>query len=184
METTLKTKVEDDHKVWFSMWFLGAVVTFGIAFFPMFYRLVNGRNRHFLNEAEFESRASAYSKNHGRELSATNMQLKTMNAKAWAASIILVVPVFIIVYLLSRDLAIHEFNQDAFLATALPERVFMPQTIPIKTYVVITLVTLGVGVIYWLYKVVNLYNAHFKAHLQVEKEMMRLMEEQKLVEQL
>jgi hypothetical protein len=90
--------------------------------------------------------------------------------------------VFIIVYLLSRDLTIHEHNQDAFLATALPERIFMPQTIPIKTYTVITLVTLGVGVIYWLYKVVNLYNAHFKAHLQVEKEMMRLMEEQKLVE--
>jgi len=182
METTLKTKVEGDRRVWFSMWFLGAVVTFGIAFFPMFYRLVDGRNKHFFKEAEFESRISAYSKNPGRELSTTNKQFKIMNAKAWAASIILVVPVFIIVYLLSRDLAIHEHNQDVFLATALPERIFMPQTIPIKTYAVITLVTLGVGVIYWLYKVVNLYNAHFKAHLQVEKEMMRLMEEQKLVE--
>ena len=44
----MKTKVEGDRKVWFSMWFLGAVVTFGVAFFPMFYRLVDGRNRHFL----------------------------------------------------------------------------------------------------------------------------------------
>jgi hypothetical protein len=184
METTMKTKVESDHKIWFSMWFLGSVVTFGIAFFPMFYRLVNGRNRHFFKEAEFESRVSVYSKNHGRELSASGTRFKAMNAKAWAASIILVVPVFIILYLLSRDLAIHEYNQDAFLATALPERIFMPQTIPIKTYALITLVTLGVGVIYWLYKVVNLYNAHFKAHLQVEKEMIRLMEEQKLVKQL
>ena len=59
-----------------------------------------------------------------------------------------------------------------------------PQTIPIKTYALITLVTLGVGVVYWLYKVVNLYNAHFKAHLQVEKELGRLMEEEKVVEQL
>jgi hypothetical protein len=184
METTMKTKVEGDHKVWFSMWFLGAVVTFGIAFFPMFYRLVDGRNKHFFKEAEFESEIAAYSKKHGKELPSSSEQFKAMNAKAWAASIILVVPVFIIVYLLSRDLAIHEYHQDAFLATALPDRVFMPQTIPIKTYAVITLVTLGVGVIYWLYKVVNLYNAHFKAHLQVEKEMMRLMEEQKLVEQL
>ena len=49
-----------------------------------------------------------------------------------------------------------------------------PQTIPIKTYAVITIVTLGVGVVYWLYKVVNLYNAHFKAHLQVKKELGRL----------
>ena len=56
----------------------------------------------------------------------------------------------------------------------------MPQTIPIKTYVFITIVTLGVGGVYWLYKVVNLYNAHFKAHLQVEKEIRRMMEEGKL----
>ena len=38
--------------------------------------------------------------------------------------------------------------------------------------------TLGVGAVYWLYKVVNLYNAHYKADLQVEKEIGRLMEEE------
>ena len=58
----------------------------------------------------------------------------------------------------------------------------MPQTIPIKTYVLITIVTLGVGGVYWLYKVVNLYNAHFKAQSHVEKEIGRLMEEQEVVE--
>ena len=66
-----------------------------------------------------------------------------MNAKAWAASIILVIPVFIIVYLLSKDLAIHEQKQDVFLAAALPERIFMPQTIPIKTYALITFSYVG-----------------------------------------
>jgi uncharacterized membrane protein len=185
METTLKVKVEGDRKVWFSMWFLGAVVTFGVAFFPMFYRLVDGRNRHFQNEAAFEEKVATYLQKQGNEIpSKKTEQFEPMNAKAWAASIILIVPIFIIVYLLSRDLIIHERSQDAFLTASLPERVFMPQTIPIKTYVLITLVTLGVGVIYWLYKVVNLYNAHYKAHLQVEKEMVRLVEEQKLVEQL
>ena len=184
METTMKIKVEGDRKVWFSMWFLGAVVTFGVAFFPMFYRLVEGRNRHFRKEAELEAQVAAYLKGHGEEPPAVSERFKAMNAKAWAASIILIVPVFIIVYLLSKDLAVHEQNQDAFLAAALPERVFMPQTIPIKTYALITLVTLGVGVVYWLYKVVNLYNAHFKAHLQVEKELGRLMEEEKVVEHM
>jgi hypothetical protein len=82
---------------------------------------------------------------------------------------------------LSKDLRVHERNQDAFLAAAFPERIFMPQTIPIKTYVLITIVTLGVGGIYWLYKVVNLYNAHFKAQVQVEKEIVRLMEEENIV---
>jgi hypothetical protein len=183
METPLKVNVEGDRKVWFSMWFLGAVVTFGLAFFPMFYRLVDGRNRHFQNEAAFEEKIVAYQRRNGKEPSKTQAQQpKPMNAKVWAASIILIVPAFIIVYLLSRDLEIHETQQDDFLATSLPQRVFMPQTIPIKTYALITLVTLGIGGIYWLYKVVNLYNAHYKAHLQVEKELVKLMEEQKIVQ--
>jgi hypothetical protein len=181
MENAMNTKVAGDRKVWFSMWFLGAIVTFGIAFFPMFYRLVDGRNSHFRRETEFESRISTYLKSKGKESSAESVFFVEMNTKAWVASIILVVPVFVILYLLSRDLVVHEQKQDAFLAAALPERVFMPQTIHIKTYAVITLVTLGVGTVYWLYKVVNLYNAHYKAHLQVEKEMGRLMEEEKRV---
>jgi hypothetical protein len=181
MENTVNAKAYADRKVWFSMWFLGAIVTFGVAFFPMFYRLVDGRNRHFMHEEEFESRIAAYLKKSGKEPPTSSERLKVMNAKAWAISIILIVPVFVMVYLLSKDLLRHEHSQDAFLATALPERVFMPQTIPIKTYAVITLVTLGVGVVYWLYKVVNLYNAHYKAHLQVEKELSRLMEEKGLV---
>ena len=180
----MKIKVEGDRKVWFSIWFLGAIVTFGVAFFPMFYRLVDGRNRHLQKEAEFENNVAAYFRGSGKEPPAISERFKLMNTKAWAASIILIVPVFAIVYLLSKDLAVHEQKQDAFLAAALPERVFMPQTIPIKTYALITLVTLGVGVVYWLYKIVNLYNAHFKAHLQVEKELGRLMEEKKVVQQL
>lgn len=183
MENALNNQAYSDKKLWFSMWFLGAIVTFGAAFFPMFYRLVEGRNKHFQKEAEIESRVEAYLKSQGKELPKTSSKpVKAMNAKAWAASIILVVPVFVIVYLLSKDLVEHEQSQDAFLAAAFPERMFMPQTIPITKYAVITLVTLGVGVIYWLYKVVNLYNAHFKAHSIVEKEISRLMEEQKVVE--
>ena len=166
------------------MWFLGAVVTFGLAFFPMFYRLLEGRNRHFKREAELEKQVADYMKSKGEEAPALTERFPQRNAKAWAASIILVIPVFVVTYLLTRDLLVHERNQDAFLAAAFPERMFMPQTIPIKTYVLITIVTLGVGEVYWLYKVVNLYNAHFKAQSQVEKEIGRLMEEEKAVGQV
>jgi len=75
------------------------------------------------------------------------------------------------------DLLMHEKHQDTFLASAFPERMFMPQTIPIKKYAWITIFTLGVGIVYWLYKIVNMYNAHFKAHREIEKEMSKLMEE-------
>jgi hypothetical protein len=57
---------------------------------------------------------------------------------------------------------------------------FMVQTIPIKKYALITIVTLGVGGVYWLYKIINMYNAHFKAQWKVEKEIARLMEEKRV----
>jgi hypothetical protein len=125
-----------------------------------------------------------YLKKRGKQLPPLSEPFAERNAKLWAASIIFVIPVFILVYVLSRDLVTHERNQDKFLATAFPERMFMTQTIPIKTYVLITIVTLGLGGVYWLYKVVNLYNAHFKAQLIVEKEANRLMEEEKAVGQV
>ncbi|MCL2477479.1 hypothetical protein [Candidatus Bathycorpusculum sp.] len=180
MQTTPNnTNSHVDQKVWFSMWFLGAVVTFGVAFFPMFYRLVEGRNRHFQNEAQFEQHIAQYLKNKNKQPPPPINPVKPRNAKLWAASIILIIPAFIIIYQLNKDLASHEKQQDAYLGAALPERVFMPQTVPLTTYVLLTIATLGVGAVYWLYKTVNLYNAHYKAHLAVEKELNRLLEEQK-----
>ncbi len=184
MGTAIDAKVYADRKVWFSMWFLGAIVTFGAAFFPMFYRLVNGRNRHFQKEAQIEQQLSDYLKSKGKTPPTPSKPFKMRNAKLLAASIILIIPAFIIVYLLSKDLAEHEQSEDRFLAVALSQRVFMPQTIPLTTYVAITIATLGVGVVYWLYKLVNLYNQHYKAHLQVEKEIGRLMEEKENVNNL
>jgi hypothetical protein len=176
METAMNNRICPDRKVWFSMWFLGAVVTFGIAFFPMFYRLVESRNRHFEKETMLETQIGTYLKSKGRESLIKSRAVKGMNPEAWAASIIFVIPIFYILYRLSRDLLLHETDQDAFLEAAFSERIFMPQTIPIKTFAAITIITLGVGTVYWLYKVVNLYNAHFKAHLLVEKEIARLTE--------
>jgi hypothetical protein len=180
METLKFTSLEGDRKVWFSMWFLGSIVTFGIAFFPMFYRLIEGRNHHFKKEEALEEQVAEYLKRQGKTVPKVTKRPREMNAKAWTAAIILIIPVFIIAYLLSKDLAAHEAEQDAFLAKAFPEPMFMTQTIPIKTYALITIVTLGFGVIYWLYKVVNQYNAHYKAHLQVEKKVLSLMEEKKV----
>lgn len=171
--------LEKDKRIWFSMWFLSAVATFGLAFIPMFYHLIEGRNRHFRREHTLEEQIASYLKQHGKEAPALPESAVERNAKAWAASIILVVPAFVITYLLSKDLIRHEEQQDAFLASAFPKRIFMPQTIPIRKYALITIITLGVGIVYWLYKIVNMYNAHFKAHRELEKEILRLMEEKR-----
>jgi hypothetical protein len=177
MQTTLKSKIGADRKIWFSMWFLGSIVTFGVAFFPMFYRLLDGRNQHLQKYTQTQEKIAEYLKIKGKQPTQTHTTPKKYNAKLMAASLILIIPAFIILYLLTKDLSVHEKEEDEYLSTVLPERIFMPQTIPQTTYVLITIVTLGVGGVYWLYKIVNLYNQHYKADLLVEKEMARLMEE-------
>jgi hypothetical protein len=184
MAQTQKTMQVDSGRekvTWFSMWFLGSITTFGAAFFPMYYRMVDSRNKHFARESALEQQVADYLRRQGKEPPEVAHPLD-MNAKAWAASIILIIPAFIIDYYLSRDLYIHEKHQDDFLAAAFPTRMFMPQTIPIRKYALITIVTLGVGGIYWLYKIVNNYNAHFKAQWKLEKEIARLMEEKQVGE--
>jgi hypothetical protein len=184
MELTMSDRTQTDQPIWFSMWFMMSIATFGAAFFPMFYRLIENRNKHFRREAELEQQIAVFLKQRGKELSAAPDGFGEMNAKVWAAAIILIIPAFVITYLLSKDLIRHEKRQDMFLANAFPERMFMPQTVPIRKYVLVTIVTLGVGIVYWLYKVINLYNAHFKAQREIEKEIARLMEEKKVGESL
>lgn len=179
METVMQRRTETERKTWFSMWFLLSIATYGLAFFPMFHRLIDSRNRHFRREADLEKQIECFLSKQGKELPITLNSFNEMNAKAWTIAIILVIPAFVITYLLSRDLIIHEKRQDMILASAFPEKIFMPQTIPIKKYVLITIVTLGLGIVYWLYKIINMYNVHFKAQLEIEKEIAKLMEEKK-----
>jgi hypothetical protein len=180
----MQGRTETDRKMWFSMWFVASIATYGLAFFPMFYRLIDSRNKHFRGEANLEKQIAAYLKAQGKELPATSDRFNEMNAKAWTAAIILVIPAFVITYLLSRDLLMHEKRQDMVLASVFPERMFMPQTLPIKKYFLITIVTLGLGIVYWLYKTINMYNLHFKAQREIEKEVAKLMEEKKVDESM
>ncbi len=180
MERAMKGPPGGEKITWFSMWFTAAIASFGAAFFPLFFRLVDGRNKHFRREVELESRVAAFLKEQGKPVPAEMEMVKPRKASVWAASIILVVPAFVLLYSLSRDLCRHEKHQDAFLAAAFPEQMFMPQTIPIRKYAIITIATLGVGSVYWLYKLTNNYNAHFQAQWKVEQEIQRLMEETKM----
>jgi hypothetical protein len=177
METNMPRRTETDRIMWFSMWFLASIATFGLAFFPMFYHSIERRNKHFLRQEEVEKQAITFFKNEGKELQPTTNFLPERNAKLWTVSIILVLPVFVIAYFLSKDLLLHEKRQQAFLTSLFPEREYMPQNIAIKKYALITLATLGVGIVYWFYKIINTYNNHFKEQRKIEDEIIRLMEE-------
>lgn len=177
METNMATEAKPDRKMWFSMWFLGAIASFGIAFFPFFYYSVDRRNRHFQRQTELERQISAFYKRNWEPTVTQNR-----NATLWAASIILIFPVFAIAYVLSRDLNEHEKSQRKFFSEFYPERQFPEQHISIRNCALITIITLGFGVIYWLYKIVNLYNNHFKEQYHIEHELTQLMEAQSHVQ--
>jgi hypothetical protein len=76
----------------------------------------------------------------------------------------------------------HERRQHNFLAAFYPDREYVPERISIRTCALVTVVTLGFGVIYWLYKIVNVYNNHFKEQHHIEHELLKLMEAKSHVE--
>ena len=47
-----------DRIMWFSMWFLASIASFGLAFFPMFYLMIKRRNKHFQRHIENEKKST------------------------------------------------------------------------------------------------------------------------------
>ena len=86
METPKINSLKVTGKFGFPCGFLGAIVTFGVAFFPMFYRLIEGRNNHFQREEALEKQVAAFLEKQGKTAPAVTKRPREMNAKAWAAS--------------------------------------------------------------------------------------------------
>jgi hypothetical protein len=157
-----------DRIMWFSMWFLASVASFGVTFFPMFYLMIKRRNRHIHKHIESEKKSKQIKNNEITDSAVLNL-LPERNAKIWTISIFLVFPVFIITYLLTKDLLVHEKNQKKIYSRMFPEKKIMTQNVSLKKYILITSLTLGIGVIYWLYKIVNMYNTHFILQEKIEE---------------
>jgi hypothetical protein len=157
-----------DRIMWFSMWFLASVASFGVTFFPMFYLMIKRRNRHIHKHIESEKKSKQIKNNEITDSAVLNL-LPERNAKIWTISIFLVFPVFIITYLLTKDLLVHEKHQKKIYSRMFPEKKIMTQNVSLKKYILITSLTLGIGVIYWLYKIVNMYNTHFILQEKIEE---------------
>jgi hypothetical protein len=164
-----------DRIMWFSMWFLASIASFGVAFFPMFYFMIKRRNNHFKRHIEIEK------KNHEQfskeDIDSTILDLAPeRNAKIWTLSIFLIFPIFIITYFLTKDLITHERLQQKKYSKIFPEKQFLTQKVSVQKYLLLTLFTLGIGVIYWLYKIMNMYNSHFILQEKIEGELVKIEE--------
>ncbi|MEM4643065.1 MAG: hypothetical protein QXY51_00340 [Candidatus Bathyarchaeia archaeon] len=171
IEENILKRVKTDRLMWFSMWFLACLVTFGAALFPMIYLLVERRNRHFSRQRELESLLIAHYKLETSELPVD--VLNNRNALMWAISSPTIAPIFIIAYFLSRDLIQHNEHQRILFEKILGNRVNKKPLLNIKRCITITVVTLGLGIIYWLYEIFNAYNRHFKEQWMLEDEILK-----------
>jgi len=194
IEKNVESRKETDRIMWFSMWILLSVASFGIAWFLMTYLLIKRRNDHFFRQEKLEtlilSRLRRLSEEKQRHYnSATNFTTNKSpnffrNAKAWTLSTILILPAFYVFYFLEAGLQKHEEQEYAFLMETVSiakdlglnmnlDGYTVTKKFAFDRYLVLTIATFGFAALYWLYRIFNDYNKHFKRQWKLEDELLR-----------
>ncbi|MDH5375763.1 MAG: hypothetical protein OEW95_08125, partial [Candidatus Bathyarchaeota archaeon] len=193
IEKNIESRKETDRVMWFSMWFLISVASFGIVWFLMIYFLIKRRNYHFLRQEKLETliltKLRQLSREQPRLKNTASNSVKIENIKlfrnpqAWALSTLLVFPAFYIFYFLGIDLQKHEEHEHAFLTEAISlaqnlgldinlDDFKATKNFALKRYLASTIVTCGLAAGYWLYRIFNDYNRHFKRQWKLEDELL------------
>ncbi|MCJ7613951.1 hypothetical protein MUO71_04200 [Candidatus Bathyarchaeota archaeon] len=187
IEQNIASRKETDKIIWFSMWAVLSVASFGIAWFPMIYYQIKRRNAHFSRQEKLETlilsklRKTASPEKTVSDFSKTNRG-SSRNEKAWTVSTLLIIPAFYVFYFLKSDLQKHEEHEHVFLSEviALAKDSGLPLNIqsyattprfPMGNYIVVSVVTFGLAAAYWLYRIFNDYNNHFKMQWMIEDEL-------------
>jgi hypothetical protein len=194
IEKNIEARKETDRVMWFSMWFLLSVASFGIAWFPMIYFLIKRRNAHFLRQETLENlvlsslgrnRKEGPRRQNSSHVSAENDNpTLPRNAQTWALSTLLVFPTFYVLYFLEKDLQKHEEHEHTFLKETVslthelelginPDDFLTTEKLALDKYLVLNIATCGFAAIYWLYRIFNDYNRHFKRQGKLEDELLK-----------
>jgi VanZ family protein len=189
IERNIESREETDRVMWFSMWFLISVASFGIVWFPTIYFLIRRRNDHFLRQEKLETliltKLRQLSREKPRHKNTVSASTKVENPKlfrnpeAWALSTLLIFPAFYVFYFLQSDLQRHEEHEHAFLTETVSlaqnlgfsmnlDGFTVTKNFALKRYLALTIVTCGLASGYWLYRIFNDYNRHFKRQWKIE----------------
>jgi hypothetical protein len=194
IEQNIASRKETDKIMWFSMWAILSVASFGIAWFPMIYYSVKRRNTHFLRQEKMEAlilsklRKTQTPEKTASDSSETKNRLPSRNAGEWTIATLLIVPGFYLFYSLKRDLHKHEEHEHEFLAEVIAlakdtgvtlniQSYGTTPSFPRSKYICLSVVTLGLAAAYWLYQIFNDYNNHFKMQWIIEDELLRFLKE-------
>jgi len=189
IEENISSRNVSDRIMWFSMWFLLTIVTFGAVGPFMMYHLIKRRNDHLKRLAKLhelvldqlrgvpsESCASLHAGESNFPENRDTVALR--NAPAWALLYLLIFPAIYSLYFLTKDLQAHNESECSFFAEIaslvpsfnlnLPSDKFGSAKKPWRKYLTLTVITLGLASVYWLYRVFNDYNYHFKIQWKIE----------------
>ena len=185
IEQNIKSRKETDKIMWFSMWAVLSVASFGIAWFPMIYYLIKRRNAHFSRQEKLEALIlSKLKKTSAEKPPSDSSQTKNhRNASAWTIATLLIIPAFYVFYFLKSDLRKHEEHEHDFLVEVigLAKGLDVPLDIhgfsatpsfQLDKYLALSAVTCGLAAAYWLYRIFNDYNSHFKMQWKNEDELL------------
>ena len=183
IEENLKSRKETDRIMWFSMWAVLAVASFGVAWFPMMYYMIKRRNTHFQRQQKLEALILSKLKISPEKLPPNVQEKKPLNAAAWTISTLLIVPAFYIFYVLKRDLNKHEEHEHDFLVEVIEYA--KKSGVPLNLhgfnatprfsrnkYLALSIGTCGLAAAYWLYRIFNDYNSHIKMQWHNEEEIL------------
>ena len=183
IEENLKSRKETDRIMWFSMWAVLAVASFGVAWFPMMYYMIKRRNTHFQRQQKLEALILSKLKISPEKLPPNVQEKKPLNAAAWTISTLLIVPAFYIFYVLKRDLNKLEEHEHDFLVEVIEYA--KKSGVPLNLhgfnatprfsrnkYLALSIGTCGLAAAYWLYRIFNDYNSHIKMQWHNEEEIL------------
>jgi len=168
------------------MWAVLAVATFGVAWFPMIYYNIKRRNDHFARQQKLEKLVR-----NKLEINSENLIAdvsKPKNATLWTVATLLVVPAFYLFYSLKKDLQEHEMHEQVFLSDVIEVAKESDMTLNVQSfattpcfpagqYVFLSVVSCGLAAAYWLFRLFNDYNNHFKMQWIIEDELLRFLKE-------
>ena len=169
--------------MWFSMWIVLSVATFGLAWFPMIYYTIKRRNDHFSRQKKLEKLIlNKLEKNQKIKYPNTKNSLQSKNEKVLTILTLLIIPAFYLFYSLKKDLQKHEKHEQDFInkinifaknseITLNIQSFATTPSFPKTKYIILSIVTLGFAAAYWLYRIFNDYNNHFKMQWIIENEL-------------
>lgn len=168
------------------------------------YKLVNRRNTHFKRQiflyedilsilkeiaSKKEVNADAEITSVERTLRETKMEETEKGAVLWAIlSAIIFIATWYVNYFLMKDFYKHERREEAFWEdisrvlskcgiTFTPPRRMKPiRNRSFVLYLIVSIITLGIFGIYWIYVLLADPNEHFKHHIGIEDELLKVLE--------